>query len=633
MAETVTWLHLSDLHAGLGGQKWLWPSVKAAFHDDLARLHRATGNWDVVIFSGDLVQSGTEEEYDLVTEALREIWALQASLGFTPKLLVVPGNHDLKRPDQSLAEVIAMKSWFTEEGLRQKFLSDPTSQYRAMIEEVFSGYDKWVAGLNGVGIPLAESSTGLLPGDFSARIEGVGASLGVVGLNSTWLQLGAGDYRSKLAVEIEQLHAVTGGDPDAWAAQNDANLIVTHHPTDWLNPEVQARWRSDISPSGRFDAHLFGHMHDPEARSTKMGGSQPRQSIQAASLFGLEKIGGKVSRTHGYSVGRVEKGVGIRIWPRLGILLDEGHWKMVPHEKMDLEDSSRSFLLTKEAPSSTSIALSGAFGTNLPVQRSIDFATDSARVLTSIQYFIPRHSAHANVRKIEQRQAHAALSSQRAIWLVSDWGSGADGFVDSIRSTLGLPSESIFRLDVSEYTDKNDFLSGFKSRLGVSFEQLSSTIAERGPTILIFDNVPTSRSDLRPGQLPPEVEIESIAAAILNFSPELHVVLRARKEPQHQTYQVVLLRPLDEADVRTYVSDHEHGGSEYMKPESVSAIYRHTDGLPARVNSTLIDLKVITVAQLTSTNRDLVNVGSSVSDVPPALAESIADLASSSEQI
>ena len=59
-----TWLHLTDLHAGMPNQEWLWPTLKHELYKDLRKVHSLSGDWDLVIFSGDLTQRGTREDFD-----------------------------------------------------------------------------------------------------------------------------------------------------------------------------------------------------------------------------------------------------------------------------------------------------------------------------------------------------------------------------------------------------------------------------------------------------------------------------------------------------------------------------------------------------------------------------------------
>lgn len=98
--QSFSWLHLTDFHFGLEGQKFLWPNLRQTFLDDLAELHKLSGPWQAVLFTGDLVQQGKSEEFeemqqkvlDRLREKLTELGSGDAVL------LAVPGNHDLYRP-------------------------------------------------------------------------------------------------------------------------------------------------------------------------------------------------------------------------------------------------------------------------------------------------------------------------------------------------------------------------------------------------------------------------------------------------------------------------------------------------------------------------------------------------------
>ena len=77
----IGWLHLTDLHFGLTGQQWLWPTLKEAFFRDLELLHKRSGPWDLVLFTGDLTQSGTAEQFAALGKAFDALWARFRELG------------------------------------------------------------------------------------------------------------------------------------------------------------------------------------------------------------------------------------------------------------------------------------------------------------------------------------------------------------------------------------------------------------------------------------------------------------------------------------------------------------------------------------------------------------------------
>jgi 3',5'-cyclic AMP phosphodiesterase CpdA len=75
------WLHLSDLHVGMSDQDWLWPTLKHALYDDMQALLASAGPWNLVIFSGDLTQRGTLDEFEKLNSILLEMWERFRSWG------------------------------------------------------------------------------------------------------------------------------------------------------------------------------------------------------------------------------------------------------------------------------------------------------------------------------------------------------------------------------------------------------------------------------------------------------------------------------------------------------------------------------------------------------------------------
>lgn len=608
------------------GHDWLWPTCKTRFLDDLRRLHARTGNWDAVIFSGDLTQKAADAEYEQVTEALLDIWRVQSELGFQPTLIAVPGNHDLRRPDPNDPVVLALKDWWTKEGVRSTALTKPDGPYRSLFDEIFSGYRKWKINAAAAGLPFGIETEGLLPGDVSTTVTTSAGRFGVVGLNSAWLQLDGGDYEGLLSVDVRQLLAVTANDPDGWCRSHDRTTIITHHPPDWLNPRALELWRSEINQPGRFDVHLYGHMHKPDATAVTSGGSRARRAVQAASLFGLEKTEAGIDRTHGYSVTSIDQRGGLRLWPRINTQLQNGSWKLTPDQSLDLEEDGSCRLEGENSGGSVPPPPVRASAPVIGVEQN----PNANRVLASLRYHIPGHSAHGGVRRVEQRGALAGLSESRAIWLSAEWGSGSDGFIKSVIGPA-LPPANIFNLALTDYVTREEFLDAVKSSLGISFQQLCSELSEEGPAYLILDDCPTTAGIPAAGPISVEADIEQVVDAILAFCPQLRVFLRSVRHPQQPRYAHVALSSLDEADLRSYVLAHERGGAQYQEADAISAIFRHTDGVPARIDATLAELEIVSIDQLSAINSDLIQVDVRTLDAPQGLKSAIDELASSKD--
>ena len=349
--NAFNWLHLTDLHFGLGGQAPLWPNVRDVFFDDLSRIHDRSGPWDAVLFTGDLVQKGANDEFDQLDEKVRvPLWEHLESIGSGKAiLLTVPGNHDLSRPDSKKPSA-ALRQLLRKDGFGEvadEFWSDPDSEYRGIITNAFKNYGEWTRSSsqrNGVTI-----SDGILPGDFAATIplqgsEGKTHRIGVAGINTTFLQLAGGDFTRRLVWSERQIHQACGGDLPGWAKSHDVCLLMTHQGPSWLDEQSNSHAYPEIYPGGRFAAHLFGHMHETALRSTSVGAGKQVRHWQGTSLFGLEKYGNPptLDRRHGYCAGRIEfarEGATIRQWPRRAIK-DANGWRFEPdHESCVLVEA------------------------------------------------------------------------------------------------------------------------------------------------------------------------------------------------------------------------------------------------------------------------------------------------------
>ena len=186
---------------------------------------------------------------------------------------------------------------------------------------------------------------GVLAGDFSATIEKNGAKLGILGLNTSFLQVTGDNYEGKLAIHPRQFHQACDGDGPTWARQHHACLLLTHHPPSWFAPDAQAHLNGEITARGRFAVHLCGHLHEANSTEIVQGGTEARRIWQGRSLCGLEyyetKTGQKLDRLHGYTAGKIElsenKGK-LMFWP-CEARLQGGQRKIVPDYSFDLDDN------------------------------------------------------------------------------------------------------------------------------------------------------------------------------------------------------------------------------------------------------------------------------------------------------
>jgi len=339
-----SWLHLTDFHFGLEGQKTLWSNLRDPFFDDLAVLHETTGPWQAVFFTGDLVQQGKSAEFiDMQKEVLERLWEKLKELQEAPIiLLAVPGNHDLVRPDPT-EDNSAVDRLLEDSGFKtiaKKFWDNPSGSYGQVIIKAFGAYNEWWK--NSPHRPKHGIKHGILPGDFAYTLEHEGHKIGIVGLNTAFLQLQGGDYKGKLVWDAQQLAAVCG-DIGNWVAGHEVCLLLTHQGPDWLSPDAQKHGESEIAPAGRFALHLFGHMHETGIDYIRKGGNRDAtRLLQGCSVFGMEWFGEPPTekRSHGFAVGQIEfneNGGAFRLWPRIATNKNSG-WRFVPdHVNVILE--------------------------------------------------------------------------------------------------------------------------------------------------------------------------------------------------------------------------------------------------------------------------------------------------------
>ncbi|MCU0573384.1 MAG: CHAT domain-containing protein [Syntrophobacteraceae bacterium] len=376
----INWLHLTDLH--IGSEKIRQATIQELFFEDLEQVFQhQLGPIDLVLFTGDLVFKGARHELQEADTFVQRLLDTLERLGSPrPVFLPVPGNHDLVRPD--VADLEGLIKWSEE--VRTNFWEKEAGLNRLVVSRAFENYMNWWEPYREDYRVRLDLKDGLLPGDFSCTYEKEGARVGIVGLNTSFLQLTddetfrvktGGRYEGSLAVSARQYQVVGGR---GWAKDRHLCLLLTHHSQEWLSPECRNEFNKDIFDPNLFAAHLFGHMHAARYWATAQGGGRGRRSFQGKSLFGLERFyrvedDRRVSqedRMHGYALGRIEFSedlATLRIWPRRA--WEPGDtWRFGPdYESYELNQELRGHH-TKAEP----IELSGRFVAPTEATRAVE---------------------------------------------------------------------------------------------------------------------------------------------------------------------------------------------------------------------------------------------------------------------
>ncbi len=263
--STITWLHLSDLHACNPRHGWDARRVTDTLVDDLRRLqgdHELRP--DLLFFTGDAAFGRIGGEGEKTVEGQLETFGafLDAVRGaFDPEIalenvFMVPGNHDVDRTlvtdDQtdwldaqtSLNPVLAR---IQAGDLHWKRIMERLGAYRSFLEE---------RGFNHLLDPEADGTTHADPSRliYSAVREVDGLRVGIAGFNTAWSCCRNGERGRLWMAGRWQQETLRPGLYEA-----DLSIALMHHPPDWLGEFESPDFGRGLDADYRFLLH--GHEH------------------------------------------------------------------------------------------------------------------------------------------------------------------------------------------------------------------------------------------------------------------------------------------------------------------------------------------------------------------------------------
>jgi predicted MPP superfamily phosphohydrolase len=369
-------LHLTDIHFGQPAMEGRWPTIRAQFFDDLKYLVGKTGPVPLVALTGDVANRADPNEYDQASEVLADLGLmLFAETGLLPQFAVVPGNHDVNRPQhRTAAQRVIEELWNAE--TEREFFSDSAADTRRFVEHIFRPYTDW---LQRTPIDLLPPDhTGVLPGEFSATLEFGGVRVGIIGLNSAFRHISDRASVGSLTLTGRQANTASGGDLPAWAARQNVSIVLTHHPMSWISEPDEAT-DALFNDATSVRVHLCGHLHEERYELSGAGGPGTRVVHQGQSLFGLEFYGDRASRMHGYAILAIDfqpTSASLRVWPREAVKTGSGTFRIDRKGTFGLQRGSEvsspvPLTASVEPPSSQTIAPQGRVDTGGPRPESL----------------------------------------------------------------------------------------------------------------------------------------------------------------------------------------------------------------------------------------------------------------------
>lgn len=626
-SNTFRWLHISDFHAGMTGANKKWDQVRKKFLDDISNFIKQNGSIDLVIFSGDLTQAGEKEEFAYLLSELKGIWARFSELGCNPTLFCVPGNHDFTRPKAGTPVALAISNWST--AVEEHFL-EKGSFYSGELNNIFKEYTKFTEDLTKVGIPFQADYSGALPGDSSCVITVRGNRIGLVGLNTAWSQWKSGDMKRHLLISEQQISLVLPTPLDDWSQNNDISLLVTHHPYDWLTDECQEIFKNYINPLGAFSGHLFGHMHESTAKFENYGHETNKVSLQAASLFGLEKYSEKkFDRRHGYYYGQVNFGTEkLKYWPRKAELMSgAGGWKIAP-ETASLPEGS---FETGEIPFQTkkkNLTTSTLEQNERAVGRLTNEQLPLQHHLLKLNYPIPLFQRYMSWTFYPNLLINSVteLETERLTWHISPWDAYGDQFISALSEASTPKPPRYFRLDFSGFQSSKSFFSSIEEIYGLNYSTLVALLNANPEAILILDNVSHERSEEGTDLLEDAI---SIAQDILRSTNSTRLILRSRSIPLSPPMPFIYLDVMDEADTNQFILTHPLRDNVPGIASSTGEIHRLGGGYPGAIQRILNKLTFTSIGEVASESSEMAVKNVDLTLIDSSLIFKIKDLKNS----
>lgn len=263
----ITLLHLSDLHwddAADNDQK----IVISALLSDIEQLKKDGISPDIVLFTGDLVQSG-DNPISFERARVDFIEPLLHSTNLSlDNFLIVPGNHDISR-------TAALSPEFIETGLKSTLTS--FEKVNSFIDQINSSDCQSISAISRIKAyaDFEKSLTTKVPQSDDTLVKTYiyninGISVGVACFNTAWRATGKPNNYDNRALLLGERNIDIASTALEMA---DLRIAIFHHPLDWLCEFDETVVTSRLMAS--FNILMYGHTHaaNPQLRVGPSGGA------------------------------------------------------------------------------------------------------------------------------------------------------------------------------------------------------------------------------------------------------------------------------------------------------------------------------------------------------------------------
>ncbi|HEY0080084.1 MAG TPA: metallophosphoesterase [Pyrinomonadaceae bacterium] len=303
MSRIVTWLHLSDLHAG-NPTNWEVQQVTDTLLDDFDVMQRTYGlNPDLFVFTGDVAfgQPLNKEspvmpsQYELAQGFLNSVRQSFGSGSGVPleNVFIVPGNHDVNRLSvldsdteylDRQTDIYKVNEIIEKKATQWSRFASRLSEYRNFLEKYNYKH-------------LLEDPDRLV---YSNVRDVGGCKVNIAGFNSAW---SSGRDKEKGKLWLCGRWQLSKAWHDLRKA--DLSIVLMHHPVNWYTEHEDPSVSTLLE--GNFNFFLHGHQHDIWVDERTNG----HVRIAAAACYD------RIDRDNGYNLVRLnlDNGEG-QVWLR-----------------------------------------------------------------------------------------------------------------------------------------------------------------------------------------------------------------------------------------------------------------------------------------------------------------------------
>lgn len=295
MAETITWLHLSDLHSNPTKTGWDANEITSSLCEDLKYIQSEHGlHPDLIFFTGDLVYGQVETEpKESITKQFNKAKEFLDNIrkSFDPEIkhqdvYIVPGNHEV-----NIKEIDDSQSvWLRDKNRKIDHIIDMMQEKNKQWQRIMERLTDYRNFLKNAGYKhLLKEHQGLLIYADSKDVAGL--KVGIAGLNSAWSfckKMEKGDLWLGGKYQIGELKKQF--------THVDISIALIHHPINWFVDQEDPNFQRLLERNFHFILH--GHEHQ---NWVKCDATYGNTVISAGACYN------RSDKENGYSIVRLNR--------------------------------------------------------------------------------------------------------------------------------------------------------------------------------------------------------------------------------------------------------------------------------------------------------------------------------------